>query len=454
MKYKGWHFEKTALVRIGGIYPRLNTLLAVELRIPAGHATTIEKDLRVVSKPAWNRYGAELPYQLYDLRNERGMVVLSVVFRADLEPGKQNRFGFVYNNPDALPVKYPSDITFGKKEGLGFFIDALDYRLEAGSSHGLLDFVMMKMHYLEGTFPKQVVTPAVGHHGVRLMVRTDKELLELSEAYPLEGRITRMEEGPLFTRVTKICRLGAEGLTQAPADYPELETDYIFFSGQPYYTVRTRLHFGSPARICRLAHDTMTVGNRMFSHYSFRPVSKCLPPQDLEEMGHVLIDPDYTAEIPDGPLMGCLIPGDIAWHAFIRTHKGSRVSRYAYTRISLTAPDEKAPSYQSATVVEKDDARGSVRAGRYPVYVRNTGVAENALSVEAGTVWERTDLHYIRKWDEEHYANEVEKLGLEMNQRPEIEMHPVTPFSEIEKANPLGLFYGNYANAYTHPGVR
>lgn len=434
--------------------PRPNTLLAVKLRIPTRHAATIGKDLRVVAKPAWNRYGAELPHQIYDLKEEREMTSVSIAFRADLEPGKQNRFGFVYNNPDALPVRYPNELTLVKKDGLGFFIDALDYQIEVGEKDGLLDSIMMKMHYLEGTFPKQIVTPAVAHKGVRVLLQTEKGPLELSEAHPLEAKIVRMEEGPIFTRMTKVCRLGAEGLSQVPEGSPELETDYLFYPGQPYYTVRTRLHFPCAAKVYRVAHDSMTVKNSMFSHYTFRPVSKCLPERDLEEMGHVLIDPNYTAEIPDGPLMGGLIPEDIAWHAFIRTHKGSRVSRYAYTRISLTAPDEAVPSYRAATILEKSDARGTVTADRYPVYVRNTGLADNALAVEAGTVWERSDLHYIRKWDEEHYADVVEKLGRDMNQAPMVEIHPVTPFSEIQESCPMRLFYGNYSSAYTHPGVR
>lgn len=455
MKYQGWKFEKTALVTIDGVHPRENALLNVTLRIPTHHAVNIENALRVVAKPEWNRYGRELPFQIHGLKRQAEETEFSVAFRPDLQPGVQNRFGFLYANETARPNDLQSDLGVSRGEGNSFTVDAMDYHIRGSAETAMPEYLMLKLHYLEGTFPKDIITPALPQQGVLALLDVNGKPVEVNEANALETSITAFESGPIFTRISKRCLLGPANGEKIGADLPVLETDYFFYCGQPLYSVHTRLHFAKSTSVYRVAQDAMTVADTMFSHYTFRPVSKSLPTHDLEEMAHVLTDPAYTSEMPDGPLMGSLIPGDIAWQSFIRIHKGSRVSRYAHTRISLTAPQPDGITYQSATILEKNNAEGTISACRYPVYVRNIDNPANALTLEAGTTFAYSSLHSVQKWDEEGFADKIESIGKQMNTPPVVHMHPQLPFAAEQKNVPaLHPFYGNYHAAYTHPGVR
>jgi hypothetical protein len=201
----------------------------------------------------------------------------------------------------------------------------------------------------------------------------------------------------------------------------------------------------------------MMVKSGMFSHYTFRPVSPNLSETDIEEMGHILIDPKDTKGLPGGNLFSGFLPYHLAWHAFINIYKGSRVNQYALTGINLsssinTASGQEPAMYRHATYISRDKA--GISWFKAPVYVKRKDLKENRIKIPAGTVYKETNALLFTPWDNEQWAQQVEQTGRILNSRLDISDHP--RFLDGPVPGPVLelLPYGKRQDAYLRAGIR
>jgi hypothetical protein len=186
-------------------------------------------------------------------------------------------------------------------------------------------------------------------------------------------------------------------------------------------------------------------------------VSPSLKPTDIEEMGHVIIDPVSTGGLPAGNVLSGFIPYDCAWHSFIHITKGGWASQYAVTGINLRSTaavaDGRPPArYRAATYLFRED--GAVLWFRAPVYVKRRDRRENIVTVPAGSAYRETDALVFGHWNAEGWAQEIEALGRRLNTPLAVSTHPAMPGRVEPAAHGACFEYGERRDAYLRAGVR
>ncbi len=457
MKYKGWNFEKTLLIRSDSPYERPDEFIDTYVAVETHCAQTLARDLRVVLKPAWNRLGQEVPCQVYNIQEHGSITTFRVAFTASLPPHATQRVGLLYDNPAAPKRDIETDLSVAGN-GCGYTIENRHYCVSTDPRSGQLDRLTIKLPVLEYTHVKSLTPEGLLQGGVQVLM-ADKDAptdLRLAHAGLWQNPATTCVQGPLFFSMIRRGRLAPAG-REATEHSPTLEIAYKFFADKPYFLVSSRLEFHADTPVYGIHQDWITVNQNCFSHYCFRPVTPTLPASDLEEVGHILVASDYTQGLPE-VLFGGFLPYDLAWHGFISTvrKRGFRFD-YALSGIRLrnesSSPDQPAPHYRAATFVRQ--ANGLLSWSRDPVYVKNRRLAENLVTIPKGTVYTQSNAIHMSEWDEKkQWLNRIEALGKRLNQPLTITQHPHFLAGSIPPEPPEWLPCGRFAHFYEKAGIR
>ena len=168
----------------------------------------------------------------------------------------------------------------------------------------------------------------------------------------------------------------------------------------------------------------------------------------MEEMGHILIDPEHTADLPAGPAFAGLIPYNIAWHAFIRVRKGLDRGISMIQLRHAVSPDF--PRYRAATYMFRQTDGPS--CARVPIYVKKH-CAANAVTVPAGAVVENLDAVACDAFDAA-WGERTDRLGRRLNNPLQINIHPRFMLGDPPPETWEPLPRGERGDAYRRYGVR
>ncbi len=458
MRYAGWHYEKTLLINSSLPGQRIGEFIDTRIAVRSDRAENIENDVRAVLKKDWNVYDREVPCQVYAIEHQGDVTTFRVAFQVDLASQVTLRVGVLYGNPSAEKPPYQSSLTLDG-EGLGFTVDTPNYYVETDPESGQLSLIAIKTQRHEKVFnhtltPKDSVQP-----GVSVVFAGENGGTVAEERVSASGwkspEILRAVRGPLFCSITRRGLLEPKnklGIDKPPC----LEVTYKFFADHPYVLVESKLEFPSDTPVFALRNGELCVTTSMFSHYTFRPVSPSLPLTDVEEMGHVLIDPEYTNDLPESLILGGFLPYDLAWQSFINIHKGPQRKQHGLTSIALEAEDTCADGdpalYRAATYLEREGDRTHWYHG--PIYVQTRTNTQNIITVPAGSIYRRKELLFFSAWDIEQWAPLVEQTGTRLNTPPVVEQYPRLLGVEIPREEPESLPQGCRGDAYLRAGVR
>jgi len=456
MRYRGWNFEKTLLLESKDSVDRRGEIVDAFVTVPAECAGNLENDVRVVLKPAWNRIGDELPRQVYAVERHGDVASFRVVFAVDVPPHGSRRIGILYDNPAAAKPEVQSalDVTGA---GCGLAVDARDYAVACDPRSGEIGRAVVKVRRVENTFLKEITPAGSVQPGVSVdFPAADGGCTTARASDWRDPPIVSEVHGPLFHSVTR------EGPLVLPADAiaaepPVLRATHTFFADAPYVLVDSRLSFPADTGVLGISMGSLRADSAKLSHYTFRPVSPSLKPTDVEEMGHLIIDPVSVGNLPEGNMLSGFIPFDCAWHSFIHIYKGGWASQYAVTGINLRSAaavaDGRPPAlYRNATYLFREG--GAVRWFRAPIYVKRRDRRENIVVVPAGSVYRETDALVFGHWNAEGWAQEIEALGRRLNTPLAVSTHPALP-GRVEPADHGACFaYGERRDAYLRAGVR
>ena len=458
MRYDGWHYEKTLLIRTEQPQRRANEFIDACIVVRADKGRNLAADVRVVLKKDWNIYDREVPSQVYAIKDHGDVATFRVAFQTDFEPHELVRAGVLYCNPDARPPRYESSLSVSG-EGVGYCIDNRYYHAETDPESGQLSVLAIKTTRHEKCYrhvlpPEDSVQPGVSV--VHAIADGDQAKPEtVSASGWINPPSTCTEQGPLFFGITREGELAPQNAKGGSVP-PRLSVTYKFFADQPYILVQTNLVFPEDTPVFAVQHGSLCARTDQFSHFTFRPVSPDLPITDVEEMGHILIDPQYTQGLPEGLVCGDFLPYDLAWQAFINIYKGPQRKQYGLTAVNLDSrterPDGDPVTYRPATYLVR--AKNAMTWYRAPIHVNSRTKVANVVIVPAGSTYSQTDALLFGPWDIEQWAPGVEEWGKRLNHPPAVEQYPRLVGVDLPQEAVEPLPYGRRADAYTRAGVR
>ncbi|MDD4890422.1 MAG: hypothetical protein PHU85_10875 [Phycisphaerae bacterium] len=470
MRYAGWNFEKTLLVRETANIARSGELLDVCLAVESDRAANLANDVRVVLKKDWNVLDREIPSQVHRIERHGATTTFRVACNIDLPAGGTQRIGVFYDNPQAPRPDYQGNLDI-TGNGLAHTIDTPFYTVTTDAKSGQLKTITAKtddqgttnLHRLDvpgSVQPGNIVVFAADDRSMGILpmsatpglpAPTDTGKMPVphlqqaaSAADWQQPQIVEEARGPVFFRQTRKGRLVPPG-SDPKRDWPELEITYKFFAELPCILVHSRLTFPQDAGVFAVCNDVVSLSRAMFSHYTFRPVSPSLPLTDVEEMGHIVVDAVHGADLPPGLAFSDFLPHHLAWHAFINIHL---LKERAITGIQLASSG--GATYRPGTYVIRDEK--SVQWCRAPIYVQARNRRENVIRVPAGTVFEEANTLCFSNWDQQ-WGQRIDALGKRLNNPPAVTVHPVyLGDAPPEPFEPLPV--GRRADAYLRAGVR
>ena len=452
MQYKGWNFEKTLLAR-SRWGPREKELIDVRIPVDERASGNLERDVRVLLKKDWNLLEREIPSQVYRIERHGGVATCRVAFVMDVPAGDYQRVGIYYDNPGVAGPEYqpPLEMT-GTTLGGSIKTPLMTAGFDARS--GQIKTLTRRVE-VPSSDPLQIpILDRIQEHAAVLLAvkgsNGDYRCEHVSPANWEAPEITEDIRGPVFVQLRRRGRLAPPGCKH-PERCPECEVVYRFFAHEPYFLVQTRLRFATDTEVFGVRVGGLSVGPDRYTHYTFRPVSPNLPETDVEEMGHVLIDPQHTGNMPTGPVLSGLLPYDVAWQGFLRTRKGldGAVAAIQLRQAVSTAGGEF-PYYRRGTYLLREAAGFCGTRAAVHVKVQR---AENVVTVPAGTVIEHLDAVACDRFDME-WGNRTDGLGRRLNQPVEIAVHPQFMGGAVPAEALEPLPYGLRSDAYGRYGVR
>jgi hypothetical protein len=452
MQYNGWNFEKTLLVRSPS-GPRERELIDVRIPLDRRSAQNLQRDIRVILKKDWNLLDREIPSQVYGIQQHGGIATCRVAFVMDVPAFGSQRVGVYYDNPDAPAPHYESPLqmtgsALGGSVKTPFLTAAFDDR--SGQIRTLTGrFDVPSIDPLRIPFFDRVQQ----HVAVSFPVKDTAGNVRAVWASPAawdRPLISEEIRGPIFVKLVRQGKLAWPDCP-TPNQCPDCQITYKFFAHQPYFLVYTRLTFVADTDVFGIRVGGLSIEPDRYTHYTFRPVSPNLPQTDIEEMGHILIDPDHTAGLPNGSVFSDLLPYTIAWHAFLRAKKGTDCGLASIQlRHTICTPRVDFPYYRAATYLLREP--DTITCARAPVYTKIQR-PENLVRVPAGTVIDHLDAVVCDRFDMD-WGNRTELLGKRLNDPPQIAVHPRFLLGDVPARVYEPLPHGQRGDAYRRFGVR
>ncbi|HTL53553.1 MAG TPA: hypothetical protein VL860_13335 [Planctomycetota bacterium] len=452
MQYQGWHFEKTLLIRsMSGIAAR--EFIDVRMPVETVASGNLQNDVRVVLKGDWNQLDREIPSQVYDIRTHGTVTTCRVAFHVDLPAHAMQRIGIFYDNPIAAAPNYPAQLEV-RETPTGATIKTSRYMVETEVRTGLIKGIVGRID-VPNLDPRLIRCSDVQQEFAAVVFAMNAgdavHPVRVSAANWTGARIVEDIRGPVFIKLTRRGHLlpGPDLPLEAS---PVLTVTCKYFADQNYFLVHSRIEFPVEARVFGVFHGVLRAERAKFTHYSFRPVSPDLPNSEIEEMGHILIDPEHTADLPPGIASSGLLPYDLAWQAFISTRKGSECGLAALQlRSSDQSPGRPFPYYRKSAYLERE--AGSAAFFRAPIYAKIRNRPENVAVIPAGSVVENLDAWVWDVFDRD-WGVRTDQLGKRLNSPPVVEMHPPMLAGPVPLEIDEPLPRGERAAAYLRYGVR
>jgi hypothetical protein len=451
VQYRGWNFEKTLLVHSRS-RARERELIDVRIPVDARWAGNLGNDVRVVLKKDWNLIESEIPSQVYAIERNGPTASFRVAFSMDVPAQGYQRVGIYYHNPAAPAPNYPSRIDVDG-DGLKATVKTPRCTLEMDERCGIAKAIVGRFD------PPNLGARAVRfpdvlqEHGCVVFAVEEQggiRAVETASAGWIDVELVEDVRGPVFVKRTIRGRPAYPGCP--PRQRPIAEVTYKLFAEQGYFLARTRLVFPEDTNVFGLRVGGLTVNRDRCTHYTFRPVSPDLPETDIEEMGHILVDPLLTGDLPLGNAFSSLLPYDIAWDGFLNTRKGSEHAvACLQLQHSVACPRGAFPYYRSGAYLLRQEK--TLCSGRWPIYVAIRDRRENRITIPAGTVVEELDAIVCDVFDRE-WGDRTDDMGRRLNSPVEISVHPRFMDGEVppERSEPLPR--GERRDAYLRYGVR
>lgn len=451
MQYPGWNLEKTLLLESTS-GARTRELIDVRLPVEALAAGNLANDVRVVLKKDWNQIESEVPSQVYRVERHGDTASFRVAFSVDVPADGRQRVGVYYDNPGARAADYPSPIEV-EGTGLHVVVRTPRYTVETDERCGIAKAIAGRFDppYLG---PRVVRFADVVQENPAVVFAVEEpagvRAIETGPADWTDVELVEDLRGPVLVKRTSRGRLAYPGCP--PARRPIAEVTYKFFAEQPYFLVHTKLTFPEDTSVFGIRVGGLTVNRTCPTHYTFRPMSPNLPNTDIEEMGHILVDPALTADLPPGNAFSSLLPYDIAWDAFLDTRQGGgQAVACIQLRHSCTCPAGAFPYYRGATYLVRGER--ALCSGRSPIYVTIRDRRENMVRVPAGTVVEELDAVVVDLFDRE-WGSRTDATGRRLNTPVCVAVHPRFMGREIPAEPFEPLPRGERRDAYLRSGVR
>jgi len=396
-----------------------------------------------------------LPCQVYQIKNHGKQTTFRVAFLGDLPASGKQRYGVYYDNPKANKPIYQSQLSLSGK-GLAREIENDHYQIQIDKITGQFSSIFCKLYKYEGMYPRPIwdggLQPGPTIILAELKNKESAEGITITAANLGPPDSFEIIEGPVFLELRKKSQFKTSAKSSVQT-LPELEMSYKFIENLPYFLMGSKITFKQDTPVFGLRNEMLTFDQNWFTHYTFRPVTPSLPDSDWEEMGHLIVDPQYTKDVPDGNQLSEFLPYNMAWHSFINIQKSYQLG---VTSIRLSesfiGPDGPIEHYRSGTFMEK--TAGKLTCYRAPIYVKNHSHPDNAVIVPKGTVFEEINAVHFSSWDHIHWSHEIEAIGKALNSPPSIKCFPhhlgEQPPDEIEGLLPKG----NFSNRYLKAGLR
>lgn len=452
MQYQGWNHEKTLLIQSPS-GARTGEHIDVCIPVESRAAGSLGRDIRVILKKDWNQLDREIPSQVYQVTSHGDVTTCRVAFTMDVPAQDCQRVGIYYNNPDAPAPSYLSGLEV-RGQGPGGTIKTPRYTVEMDGRTGQIKAV-------DGRFD-------VPSSDARILRFTDLPQEGAAVVFAIEGpggvqparasaaqwtdpTVIEDIRGPVFVKQTRRGKLVYPDCP-TPESCPDLQIACKFFASQPYFLVHTRLTFPADTKVFAIQTGMLAVNRSRYTHYTFRPVSPNLPETDVEEMGHILVDPALTQDLPHGSAFSHLLPYDLAWHAFLNTTHG-RAQAIAAIQLhhSIRTEDAPFPFYRSATYLLRSET--TLCGLRAPVHVAVRNRKENIVTIPAGTIIDEVDAIACDLFDRD-WGNRTDALGRQLNTPVSIDVHPRLLTGPRPDAPFEPLPCGTRGDAYRRFGVR
>ena len=219
-------------------------------------------------------------------------------------------------------------------------------------------------------------------------------------------------------------------------------------AGLPYIDIKESLFFpeDTPVFGIRLSHHCYR--NGIFSHFTFRPHTPDFRSTELEEMGHISIEPEQCSNLPEGSVFGSFLPINLPWYSFINTNK---YKAYTVTNFLMDLKIE-GPEYRPGTYLER---RGEhYHCFSAPIYVGKPDCEDNIIIVPAGSRYEIRYARYYSPFNGENWGGKTDGIGKRANSPISISIHPQYFLEKQWESGGSETCTGTQSEFYMKAGVR
>jgi hypothetical protein len=229
----------------------------------------------------------------------------------------------------------------------------------------------------------------------------------------------------------------------------------LFLASQPFIHIRESIKFNVDTPVFGLRLANFRFHQSVYSHFSFRPVTPDFKPTEIEEIGHILLAPEFTRDLPQGSVMSSFLPLEMAWTALlnIKRNEWYAQTRYLLDWTGVNLQGKPVPSYRPATYLFRDGE--AYESALMPIYAKNTNHADNITVIPAGTEWRYSMAHHFSPFEEGVWGQKADAVGRGMNSPLSVQVHPRLIQENGEWADhPVFTCAGKNAAHYLTIGVR
>jgi hypothetical protein len=176
---------------------------------------------------------------------------------------------------------------------------------------------------------------------------------------------------------------------------------------------------------------------------------------EVEEMGHLLIDPEFTRNLPEGTVLSGFMPLQMPWTAMINIHRNKWFTQVRYL-LDWNVSNSKGaavPQYRAATYLFRD--KGFYESALMPVYTKNCVDKRNLTIIPAGTEISFELAMAFSPFEEAVWGKKTDHIGRVMNQPLTVQVHPLLVNENGGWSDhPVFTLAGKRSSDYLTSGVR
>ena len=451
LRMDGWCHESTVLAENKGAIDRSNEFIEVTLTVSDEQVTDPAREVRVACKPQWDVWSHLIPCQVGGVEKTGGKVRFRVAFFGDIPAHSTARFGILYGNPKADPQQERLAL-YVRDKGDMVQVDNQAYLIGIDKRTGMMRDIQAKCFRVGGVEFFNLTPTPVPQPGVSVQFVSGKKNAvsgKWSRASDVAPVTTREEEGAIYYRHQSVRTLPVPAGVDV-AEGPELTTEMLFLASQPFVHIQETVKFKVDTAVFSLRLANFRFQSGVYTHFSFRPVTPDFKHTEVEEIGHILIAPQYTRGLPDGSVMSGFLPLEMPWTALLNI---SRSSWHTQTRYLLDWTASNRVGYRAATYLfmEGDEYESALM----PIYARKTDHSGNTTIIPAGTEWSYRIAHHFSPFEEVTWGEKADAVGRRMNSLLPVQVHPRPILDNGEWGeHPVFTCAGKRTDDYQTSGVR